>query len=132
MNEPQADIVQYRLKRAQESLEDARILARAERWDTCVNRLYYACFYAVSALILQRQLSSAKHTGVRSLFNQHFVKTGEIPRRLAQIYNDLFARRQESDYLDFVQFEAAQVQPWIEEAEEFVGHVSTVVKRQNS
>jgi uncharacterized protein (UPF0332 family) len=41
---------------------------------------------------------------VRSLFNRHFVKTGKISKALAQIYNDLFARRQESDYIDFVRY----------------------------
>jgi uncharacterized protein (UPF0332 family) len=66
-------------------------------WNPCVNRLYYACFYAVSALLLRHGFSSSKHTGVRSLFNRHFVKTGKISKALAQIYNDLFARRQESD-----------------------------------
>lgn len=111
--EARDDVVRYRLQRAREALEDARVLANASRWSACVNRLYYACFYAVSALLLQDGLSSTKHTGVRSLFNQHFVKTDKVPRVLAQVFNDLFARRQESDYLDFVQLEADQVQPWI-------------------
>jgi uncharacterized protein len=46
------DLVLYRMTRADESLEDARILAKAERWNACVNRLYYACFYGVSALLV--------------------------------------------------------------------------------
>ena len=46
------DLVLYRMARAQETLEDARILANAGRWNACVNRLYYACFYAVSALLV--------------------------------------------------------------------------------
>jgi uncharacterized protein (UPF0332 family) len=122
------DVVQYRLQRAREALEDARVLAGASRWAACVNRLYYACFYAVSALLLQHGLSSAKHTGVRSLFNRHFVKTDKVPRELAQTYNDLFARRQESDYLDFVDLEAVQVRPWIAEAERLVEHVASLIE----
>lgn len=122
------DVVQYRLQRAREALEDARVLSDASRWTACVNRLYYACFYAVSALLLQHGLSSAKHTGVRSLFNRHFVKTNKIPRALAQVYNDLFARRQESDYLDFVHLEAAQVRPWIAEAAQLVEHVASLIE----
>lgn len=46
--EARDDVVKYRLQRARESLEDARVLANASRWSACVNRLYYACFYAVS------------------------------------------------------------------------------------
>jgi len=128
VTESSQDIVRYRLLRAQETLEDAQILARAERWQPCVNRLYYACFYAVSALLFQHGYSSPKHTGVRSLFNQHFVMTGKVPKTLAQVYNDLFSRRQQSDYLDFVRFEASQVQPLMTGAEEFVEYTATLIE----
>ena len=88
----------YRMTRANETMEDARILANTGQWNACVNRFYYACSYAVSALLVRHSLSSSKHTDVRSLFNQHYVKTGEIPKDLARTYNDLFERRQEGVY----------------------------------
>ena len=65
-------LVSYRKARANETMEDARILANAGRWNACVNRLYYSCFYGVSALFVRHGLSSSKHTGVRSLFNRHY------------------------------------------------------------
>jgi uncharacterized protein (UPF0332 family) len=74
------DLTQYRIDRALETLEDARILQKSKRWNACVNRLYYACYYAVSALLLQKGLFSSKHTGIRSMFNLHFVKTGKVPK----------------------------------------------------
>ncbi len=120
MTEWSEDIILYRVERTHETLEDARILANSERWNACVNRLYYACFYAVSALLMKNGLSSSKHSGVRSLFNFHFVKTGKVPKDLARIYNDLFERRQESDYLDFVSFQESQVRPWISQAETLI------------
>jgi uncharacterized protein (UPF0332 family) len=106
-----SELVQYRQRRARETLQDARILANAGSWNPCVNRLYYACFYVVSALLIQQGLSSSKHTGIRGLFNRYYIRTGKVPKELAQIYNDLFERRQESDYLDFVDFEESQVRP---------------------
>lgn len=51
MTEWSKDLVLYRMSRARETLEDARILANAGRWNACVNRLYYSCFYAVFALL---------------------------------------------------------------------------------
>lgn len=120
MTEWSEDIILYRVERTHETLEDARILANSERWNACVNRLYYACFYAVSALLMKNGLSSSKHSGVRSLFNFNFVKTGKVPKDLARIYNDLFERRQESDYLDFVSFQESQVRPWISQAETLI------------
>ncbi len=86
MTERSKDLVLYRMTRANETLEDARILANAGRWNACVNRLFYACFYAVSALLVRHGLSSSKHAGVRSLFNKQYVKTGKIAKDLARIY----------------------------------------------
>ena len=121
------DLVAYRLQRARESLEDAHILADARRWNPCVNRLYYACFYAVSALLAQEGWSSSKHSGVRSLFNQHFVRTGKVSKDTARIFNDLFERRQEGDYVDFVEFEESQVRTWMPQAEAFVAQVADLI-----
>jgi len=121
------ELIAYRLQRALESLEDARILADAKRWNPCVNRLYYACFYAVSALLVQKGLSSSRHVGVRSLFNQHFVNTGIVAKDKARIFNDLFERRQEGDYVDFVRFDESQVHIWMPQAEVFVGHIAELL-----
>jgi uncharacterized protein (UPF0332 family) len=124
------DLVLYRMLRAHETLEDARILANAGRWNACVNRLYYACFYAVSALLVRDGLSSSKHAGIRGLFNREYVKTGKVPKDLARIYNDLFERRQEGDYIDFVSFQESQVVPWISKAEELVGYIAGLVQEE--
>ena len=124
------DLVSYRMTRANETLKDARILANAGRWNACVNRLYYACFYAVSALLVRHGLSSSKHTGVRSLFNRQYVKTGKVPKNLARIYNDLFERRQEGDYIDFVRFQESQVLPWISKAEQLIEYLTILAENE--
>ena len=127
MTESRTDLIAYRAARARETLEDAQLMAGAGRWNPCVNRLYYACFYAVSALLLRHGLSSSKHSGVRSLFNRHFVKTGKVPKELARIYNALFDRRQEADYVDFVRFAQSEVRPWLSEAAAFVTFIVSLI-----
>jgi uncharacterized protein (UPF0332 family) len=129
MTDSNSELVSYRLQKARETLEDARILADAARWNPCVNRLYYACFYAVSALLIQEGLSSTKHTGLRSLFNRHFVKTNKVPKEKARIFNDLFERRQEGDYVDFVSFEESQVLSWLPETEAFVQYLAALIEK---
>jgi uncharacterized protein (UPF0332 family) len=79
MNKELNDFIQYRVARAREALDEAEILADSGHWNACVNRLYYDCFYAVSALLSKHDLSSSKHSGLRSFFNHNFVKTGIIP-----------------------------------------------------
>jgi uncharacterized protein (UPF0332 family) len=65
-------------------------------------------------------------------FNRHYVKTGKVPKELARIYNDLFERRQESDYIDFVSFQQSQVLPWISEAEELVEYITILANKEIS
>lgn len=120
------ELVVHRLDRARETLADARLLADQKRWASCVNRLYYACFYAVSALLLHHGLASTKHTGIRSLFNHHFVKTAKVSKDFGKIYNDLFELRQESDYVDLVRFDESQVLPWLAPAELFVEKIANL------
>ena len=37
------DLINYRIARARETLEEARVLADTGHWNASVNRLYYAC-----------------------------------------------------------------------------------------
>ncbi|MEA2008181.1 MAG: HEPN domain-containing protein [Chloroflexota bacterium] len=124
------DLIEYRLERARETIEDAKLLASVGHWNPCVNRLYYACFYAVTALLVQHGLSSSKHTGIRSLFNREFIKTGKIPKKMAILYNDLFEKRQEGDYVDFVYFSESEVIPLIRGTEDFVEYIENAVGKK--
>jgi uncharacterized protein (UPF0332 family) len=63
-------LVRYRLQRAQEALDEAVLLHEKGHLNACINRLHYACFYAVSALLLMEEKSSSKHSGVRALWRQ--------------------------------------------------------------
>ncbi len=51
--EERKNLVQYRLERAEETFKEIPTLCRHAYWNTAANRLYYAAFYAVSALLLQ-------------------------------------------------------------------------------
>jgi uncharacterized protein (UPF0332 family) len=102
-------------------------MQREEHWNTCANRLYYAAFYAVSALLAQEDYVASKHTGVKAIFNQHFVKTGVVTKENGRLYNRLFNLRQEGDYVDFVSFEAETIQPLIEETAAFIAKITTIL-----
>ena len=97
MKEETRTIVRYRLQRAYEALEEAKILEEKGYANTFINRLYYACLYAISALLLSRGLSASKHSGVRSVFHQEFVKSGEVDGKWGQLYDRLFDNRQKGD-----------------------------------
>ena len=49
------DLVKYRLDRAIETIEEAVLLANNNHWNACINRLYYACFYATNVLLIKQK-----------------------------------------------------------------------------
>ena len=53
--EKKAEIVRYWWDRAQESLRAARRELAADSYNFAMNRIYYALFYAVSALLRQEE-----------------------------------------------------------------------------
>jgi uncharacterized protein (UPF0332 family) len=122
------DLIKYRLKRADETYEEALLMKKANHWNACANRLYYACFYAVIALLEKHGYTSSKHSGVKSIFNKNFVKTGLISKEQGELYNNLFDSRQEGDYVDFVFFSALDIEPWIPEAKEFIDSIINLIK----
>ncbi len=69
MNGEVKDLVRYRLARAEETLDEARLMAEKKHGNASVNRLYYACFYAVLALLMLKGHHSSRHAGVRALFS---------------------------------------------------------------
>ena len=129
MTRPRRDYLLFRIARASESLAEAKILAEAEQWHGCLNRLYYACFYAVNALLLTHDLKSSKHSGVRGLFARNFVKSGQVPKPMGALYMELYEMRNKGDYQDLVKINPETVRPWVHEVEEFVAFVTELVKR---
>jgi len=122
------ELIRYRLERSHETLEEALLMQRESHWNTCVNRLYYACFYAVTALLAIEGLDTGKHSGVKSLFNRYWVKTNKISKRHGRLYNNLFENRQEGDYIDFVSFDKDTVAPWIPQVADFIDTVDQLIK----
>lgn len=123
------ELIRYRRGRAKETLEEAKIVFRNKKLFATVNRIYYSIFYEVIALLLTKDLSSSKHSGVRSIFNKEFVKTGIVPEKLGEFYNKMFEFRQRGDYEDFVEFEEVQVKQWLEEAENFINEIERIISK---
>lgn len=121
------DLVKYRLDRASETLDEARLMHSTAHYNTAVNRLYYACFYAVNALLLKYGISAHTHNGTKSMLGLHFVSNGKIPQSDARIYSLLFHMRNSSDYDDFIYCDKAMVEDYIPKAEAFIEHIKELI-----
>ncbi len=67
------------IKKAQESLRAARLLAKDGLCDFAASRAYYVMFYVAQAFLLKEKLAYSKHSAVISAFGQRFAKGGRVP-----------------------------------------------------
>jgi uncharacterized protein (UPF0332 family) len=130
MTKGQDDLTRYKLSRAEETLAEARVMLESDHLYGASNRIYYACFYVVTALLLTRNLSSSKHSGVIALFNRHFVKPGLISADMGKFYSRMFDNRLESDYADWAQLQRQEMEEDLGQAEEFVKGIIALIKKQ--
>ena len=130
-NDEREAIVALRLERAKETLTEAKGNIEMCYWRSAVNRLYYACYYAVSALLLQYEYSAQTHSGTIALLGKHFVATGIISRDMGKFYGQLFDFRQTGDYDDWKIVEAKDVKPFVEPAEQLVDAITKIIQDMN-
>ena len=91
----------YRYRRSQETLAEVPSLKQLGYYNTAVNRLYYACYYAAVALLIRHGINPGTHAGVKQMIGMHFVATGRMSREIGRSFSLLFERRHSSDYDDF-------------------------------
>ncbi|GHT28023.1 UPF0332 protein [Bacteroidia bacterium] len=120
-------IVDYRLENAHKTLNEIPIHIANELWNTAINRLYYACYYAVTALLIRRGIEAQTHSGVRTMLALHFTKTKQLSIKQNKFYTDLFENRQIGDYADFVFFDRETVEELYQQAIEFIGEIERLV-----
>lgn len=130
MTDGQAELIRYRLSRAKETLEEANELVNSGHLYGAANRIYYACFYAVVALILTKNLSSSKHSGVIGLFNKNFVKTGDIPKEMGKFYSRMFDNRLESDYGELIEIDPDGIKQDLAAAAEFIDLITVMISNK--
>ena len=113
-------LVAYRMQRAKETLKEADILIKDAFYNAAINRLYYACYYAVIALLIKNNISAQTHQGVKQMFGMHFIINGRIPNEYSRFYSQLFNDRMSGDYDDFLQYDAQMLAEIRPQAEKFI------------
>ncbi|MBQ7419131.1 MAG: HEPN domain-containing protein [Prevotella sp.] len=128
-DEQRVDVVKYRIENAENTLKE--VLSHIENgfYNTAVNRMYYACYYAASALLISAQITVKSHEGVRQQLGLHFVQSGIIPSELGRFYSRLFSKRSTGDYDDFVNHTLQTVEELYPQAEHFVDVVKSHIEK---
>lgn len=126
-NEERATLVALELRKAHETFEEIGILTSGNRWSGAANRLYYAVFHAVNALLIHDGLYVNTHHGSHALFHLHYIKTGKMPIEYARLYSQLQTMREESDYNCVYEVEPEELIKRIEPAKQFIDDIEQIV-----
>lgn len=124
------EIVLYRLEKAANTLEYAQRNLNYGMYSVAANRLYYAFYYAASALLISVKIEAHSHSGVQSMMHLHFVKTGKLSEDDGILMRRLFVMRQSSDYEDFVDYQKEDIEPLLPLTEALINKIKEFMEME--
>ncbi|RMH33388.1 MAG: HEPN domain-containing protein [Gammaproteobacteria bacterium] len=130
-NEERKAIVALRKQKAWKTLKEAEGIASLGYWDAVANRLYYACFYMTSALLLHHGYEANTHRGVIHLLGLHFIKAGRISVEMGKLYIKLYELRQSSDYDELIYLEEKDVRPLLVQGREYLEEIEKLIRESD-
>ena len=124
-----SDLVSIQIEKGKEKLDAAKVLLREGFIDDAISRAYYSVFHAASAVLLAEGITVDSHSGLKTMFGLHFIKTGKIDKKYGRWLNRLKDERENGDYDIFTSFNQEDAQESINEAEEFIEEMTRYLIR---
>ena len=121
-------IVDYRLEKAESALKDAHFLEDNKRYNLAANRLYYALYYAASALLICKGIPTKTHAGLITQISLHLVKPGILSVEDGKLLKVMFELRQEGDYEDFIEIEKEDIEEYTPKVKALVEKLKHLIK----
>ena len=65
----------------------------------------------MNALLVLHDFEIKSHSGTKSQFSQHFIKTGKIDKKYGKLLAELYDWRQKGDYENIFDYDSDSVKP---------------------
>lgn len=118
-----ADVVRYRTERASIALDQAKRNLADHCLEVTANRLYYAAYYAVTALLVANRIPTHSHSGCIGQFGRYMVQGGRVSREDGKLLSLLFSLRMTGDYSDRFNLTEEEVLPYVGPTEDFIRRI---------
>ena len=128
-DEERKALVEQRIKRAYDTLNETKGIVEGEYWLAAANRMYYACYYLTSALLVSHNIEANTHAGVIRMLGMCFVSKGLLSNDMGRYYGQLFEMRQSGDYDDWVMLSAGDVLPLFKQIGDYFDAVEPLIIR---
>lgn len=122
-------IIKYWIEKGRESMESAKSEFSSGRNTIAVRNIYYACFYALSAVLLKEGRSFKKHTAVKAALHKDLIRTGMVDTGWGKFYNRVFDSRHEGDYQPLRTFDAEEVKVFLDQGVGFIAKMESLLSR---
>ncbi len=97
-NQERRNLIQNRIENANEILIEAEVLLEQKLLKGTSNRIYYSLFNLAHGLALTDKFICKTHKGLQVYFNEKYIKTNIISKKIASVYNDAIEMRTTGDY----------------------------------
>jgi len=121
-------IVSLEKEKALSTFAEMEVLRQVGLWNNIANRLYYAAFHAVSALLIHDRHNIGTHQGAVIMLHQYYVKTGLLPKEAGAFYSQLQTLREKSDYNCTYNATEEDTAPRIAQTKQFIDQVLGLIK----
>lgn len=121
-------VIGLETEKARKTFAEIEILRQAGLWDNIANRMYYAAFHAVSALLISNGHIVGTHQGAVIMLHQHYIKTGILEKKYGTLYSRLQTMREQSDYNCTYNATEEEITPLITLTGEFIEKILTMIK----
>ena len=125
-------IVNLELEKAQNTFSDMEFCMKGKKWESAANRLYYALFHAMTALLINDGYNVKSHRGVMALFGEHYVKSGLFSKEDGSLFSDLVIMRDNADYNCFFEADEEKLQPYVDPARQLIVRIRQYISAKNN
>ena len=120
-------MVSLELEKADSTFAEHEGLTEKGYWNTLANRLYYALFHAVSALLINDSREVGSHRGADIRFHQYYIRTGVFTEDEGSFYSQMETLREKSDYNCFFKVSEADVKSRIEPTRQLIEKIKRYI-----
>lgn len=125
--EEKKSIIEYRIQKAWDSVQEAEDNARLGHWTLAASRLYYATYYMASALLVDKGITARSHSGVIHIIGSEFVKKDLLTKDEGRLISRLFGMRQSGDYDDLFDWTEEEVLPFFDKTKAFLKRMEDLI-----
>ena len=118
------DIARLYLEKGAAALASAKKLMECDDCLGANNRIYYAIYYAISALHTLDGNVYRKHKGTLSGFQKDYIRTGIFPKEWSAVIQGAELLRLSSDYDPMFLIDREETQEQLEQAEKILPRIA--------